>query len=311
MTATEPAPLTEPPAPTEAPTAVRSDREPFATVDWGLFVAIGGIWGASFLFIAIGLDSFHPGFITWARVGLGAAALAVLPAARTRIDPEDRRRVLAISIVWVAIPFTLFPLAEEHINSAITGVLNGATPFFAGLVGGLFFARTPRGPQRWGMAVGFAGIALVSFGSTAEGGTAIVGVLLVLVATLFYGIATNLAGPVSQKYGSVVVMSKMLALAAIWTAPFGLWGLAHSSFAWAPAAATTVLGVLGTGLAFALMGTLIGRVGGPRASFITYLIPVVSLVLGAVFRDDEIRPIALAGVALVIGGAVLASRRER
>jgi drug/metabolite transporter (DMT)-like permease len=276
-----------------------------------LFGAIGGIWGASFLLIAIGLDEFHPGFVTWARVALGAAALAVLPAARTRIDREDWRRVLAISVVWVGIPFTLFPLAEEHINSAITGVLNGATPFFAGLVGGLFFNRMPRGPQRWGMAVGFAGIALVSFGSTAEGGTAFVGVLMVLVATLFYGFATNLAGPVSQKYGSVVVMSKMLALATIWTAPFGIWGLAHSGFGWAPAAATAVLGVVGTGLAFALMGTLISRVGGPRASFITYLIPVVSLVLGAVFRDDEIRPIALAGVVLVISGAVLASRRER
>jgi drug/metabolite transporter (DMT)-like permease len=69
--------------------------------------------------------------------------------------------------------------------------------------------------------------------------------------------------------------------------------------------------VLGTGVAFALMGTLVSRVGGPRASFITYLVPVVSLVLGAVFRDDEVRPIALAGVAMVIAGAVLASRAEQ
>jgi drug/metabolite transporter (DMT)-like permease len=108
----------------------------------------------------------------------------------------------------------------------------------------------------------------------------------------------------------VVVMSKMLALASVWTLPFGLWGLAHSGFGWGSAAATAVLGVFGTGLAFALMGTLVGRVGGPRASFITYLIPVVSLVLGSVFRDDEIHLVALVGVALVITGALLASRRE-
>ena len=313
MTATdEPIPAATPAAtlPAAEASPARSDREPFAALDWGLFVAIGGIWGASFLFIAIGLDHFHPGLVTWARVSLGALALAVLPAARGIIDAEDRARVLTLSVVWVGVPFTLFPLAEEHINSAVTGVLNGATPFFAGLIGGLFFDRMPRGPQRLGMAVGFTGIALVSFGSSSEGGTAFVGVLMVLAATLFYGVATNLASPLSQKYGSVVVMSRMLAWATLWTAPFGIWGIAHSGFGWGSAAATAVLGVLGTGLAFALMGTLISRVGGPRASFITYLIPVVSLVLGAVFRDDEIRPIALAGVALVLAGAVLASRRE-
>jgi drug/metabolite transporter (DMT)-like permease len=288
-----------------------SDREPFAPLDWGLFVAIGGIWGASFLFIAIGLEHFHPGFITWARVGLGAAALAVVPSARrVRVEQEDRVRLVAISIIWVLIPFTLFPLAEEHINSAVTGLLNGATPFWAGLFGALFFDRRPRGPQAAGMAVGFLGIALVSLGSAVDGGSAIIGVLMVLAATVCYGIATNLTGPLQQKYGSVASMAKVLALATLWTAPFGIWGLAHSSFGWDAAAATTTLGVLGTGIAFAFMATLVGRVGGPRASFITYLIPVISLVLGAVFRDDEVSALALLGVVLVIGGAVLASRRE-
>lgn len=294
---------------TAAP-AAPSDREPFAPLDWGLFVAIGGIWGASFLFIAIGLDHFHPGFITWARVGLGAAALAVLPAARTRVDRVDQRRLVAISIIWVGIPFTLFPLAEEHINSAVTGLLNGATPFFAGLVGALFFDRVPRGPQRAGLVVGFLGIALVSLGSAADGGSAVVGVVMVLAATVCYGIATNLTGALQQKYGSVAVMSKVLAIATIWTTPFGLWGLARSDFGWASTAATATLGLVGTGIAFAFMATLIGRVGGPRASFITYLIPVVSLILGAVFRDDQVSALALLGVTLVIAGAVLASRRE-
>lgn len=296
-------PLPEPPV-------ARSDRDPFTQLDWALFVAMGAIWGSSFLFIDIGLEHFHPGFITLARVGLGAAALAVLPGARTRIDRGDWPRIIAISIIWVGVPFTLFPLAEEHINSAVTGLLNGATPFFAGLFGALFFDRTPRGPQRTGMAVGFLGIALVSLGSAVGGGTAVVGVAMVLFATLCYGLASNMAGPIQHKYGSVPFMSKMLALATLWTAPFGLWGLVRSDFGWEAAVATSVLGIVGTGIAFALMATLVGRVGGPRASFITYLIPVVSLVLGAVFRDDEVSAAALIGVVLVIGGAVLASRQE-
>lgn len=293
-----------------AVSAVRSDREAFESLDWWLFAAVGLIWGSSFLLIKIGLESFHPGLITLLRVGLGAAALTALPAARRRIAVEDRKKLLLLSILWVGIPFTLFPLAEEHINSAVTGLLNGATPLFAGLFGALFFGRTPRGPQRLGIAVGFAGIILVSVGSSAEGGTAIVGVLMVLVATVCYGLATNIAGSIQQKYGSVVIMARMLALGTLWTTPFGLYGLTRSEFAWGPAAAVVVLGVVGTGLAFAFMASLVGRVGGPRASFVTYLIPVVALILGAVFQSDNVALIALFGVALVVGGAVLASRRE-
>lgn len=290
--------------------AVRSDREPFAALDWMLFSAVGLIWGSSFLLIKIGLEAFHPGLITWARVGMGAAALMALPAARKRIAREDRNALVLLSIVWVGIPFTLFPLAEEHINSAVTGLLNGGTPLFSGLFGALFFSRTPRGTQRWGIAVGFAGMVLVSFGSSAEGGTAFVGVLMVVFATICYGFATNVVGPLQQKYGSIAVMAKVLALGTLWTTPFGILGLARSEFAWKPSAAVAVLGVLGTGWAFVFMGSLVGRVGGPRGSFVTYLIPVVALVLGAVFLDEKVAAIALLGVVLVIGGAVLASRRE-
>lgn len=292
------------------PISARSDREPFASKDWILFTAVGLIWGSSFLLIKIGLEAFHPGLITWARVGLGALALLILPSARRPIERPDRSKLLLLSIVWVGIPFTLFPLAEEHINSAVTGLLNGATPFFTGIIGAFFFNRVPRGPQRLGIVVGFAGITLVSVGSSAEGGTAFIGVLMVLLATFCYGIATNLAGPIQQKYGSVPVMAKMLVLGTLWTTPFGVYGLTRSTFAMGPAVAVAVLGVIGTGLGFAFMATLVGRVGGPRASFITYIIPVVSLILGAAFLDERVAAIALAGVALVIGGALLAARRE-
>jgi drug/metabolite transporter (DMT)-like permease len=296
-----------------APTvsATRSDREPFASTEWLLFAAIGLIWGSSFVLIKVGLEAFHPGLITWARVGLGALALAAMPASRRPIEQEDRRRIIQLGVLWVAIPFTLFPLAQEHINSAVTGLLNGATPLFAGLIGALWFNRAPRGPQRWGIATGFAGIALISVGSSAEGGTAFVGVLLVLVATVCYGFATNMAGSIQQKYGSVPVMARMLAVGTALTAPFGIYGLTRSEFAWDAAIAVTILGVVGAGVAFALMATLVGRVGGPRATFITYLIPVVSLVLGAVLLAETVTVAALAGVALILAGAGMASRRER
>jgi drug/metabolite transporter (DMT)-like permease len=291
-------------------TSVRSDREPFETRDWGLFLGVSFIWGASFLFIDIALEDFHPGLITWIRVGLGALALAVLPASRVRFEPPDRGRVVLLSFVWVGIPFTLFPLAQQYINSAVTGMLNGAMPIFAAIIGALFFGRPSRGPQRLGLLVGFGGIASVSLASGAAGDNAFIGVAMVLVATVCYGLATNIAGPIQQKYGSVPVMARMLTLATLWTTPFGLYGLTESGFGWAAAVSSLVLAVAGTGLAFVLMATLVGRVGGPRASFITYLIPVVSLGLGVGFRNDHVTQLALIGVVLVISGAFLASRRE-
>ena len=111
-----------------------------------------------------------------------------------------------------------------------------------------------------------------------------------------------------QRYGSVNLMAKVLALATIWTAPYGLWQVGDADWEIGSVLAVVVLGVVGTGIAFALMGTLVGRVGSTRASFITYLIPVVALVLGVAFRGDEVFVLELIGVAFVIGGAFLASR---
>lgn len=305
MSATE----TPPPVTNPAPVG-RSDREPFAAVDWALLSSVGLIWGSSFLLIKLGLDAFHPGLITWGRVGLGALALLALPASRRRVERRDLGRLIWLSVVWVGIPFTLFPLAEEHINSAVTGLLNGATPFFSGLFAAAFFSRRIGRAQWWGIAVGFGGIALVSVGSSAEGGTAVVGVLMVLAATVCYGYASNLLGPLQQRYGSMAVMGQMLLFGTLWTAPFGILGLIRSEFAWHSALAVAGLGVVGTGFAFVLMATLVGRVGGPRATLVTYLIPIVALALGAIFLSERLAPAAIAGVVLVMGGAVLASRRE-
>ena len=281
-------------------------------MDWWLFCAVGTIWGSSYLLIKIALGSLHPGLITWARVALGAVALLALRRGsdRVAIARADRGKVVLLSIVWVGIPFTLFPLAEQHINSAVTGLLTGATPFFAGLFGALLFARAPRGAQRAGMIVGFLGITLISGGSSAQGGTAPLGVAMVLLATVCYGLATNVAGPLQHRYGSVQLMGPVLGLGTLWTAPFGLFGLVRSHVAGGPIAATIALGVLGTGVAFALMASLVGRVGGTRASFITYLIPVVALALGAIVLDESVSPPALAGAALVLAASVLASRAE-
>jgi drug/metabolite transporter (DMT)-like permease len=104
-------------------------------------------------------------------------------------------------------------------------------------------------------------------------------------------------------------MARMLALAAGWTAPFGLVGVGPSTVAWRSLVAVAALGVVGTGIAFVMMGRLVARVGSSRASFATYLIPVVAFVLGVVVRDEQSHISSIVGIALVIAGALLASSR--
>jgi drug/metabolite transporter (DMT)-like permease len=125
-----------------------------------------------------------------------------------------------------------------------------------------------------------------------------------------YGLAVNIAVPMQQKYGSLVLMMWMLSLATIGTAPYGIVGVAGSTWAWPSFLAVVTLGTIGTGVAFLIMGSLAGRVGPTRASFIAYVIPVVALVLGVVLRGDSVAALSIAGSVLVIAGALLASRRE-
>ncbi|HEU5111664.1 MAG TPA: DMT family transporter, partial [Acidimicrobiia bacterium] len=150
----------------------------------------------------------------------------------------------------------------------------------------------------------------IALSSAETGNTAALGVALVLVATICYGFATNIVTPLQQRYGSIPVMARMLWLATAFLLPYGLFGVSRSTFAWGSLAAMMALGFIGTGLAYIIMGGLAGSVGPTRASFITYLIPVVALVLGVVFRDEIVAPVAIVGSLLVILGAILASRRE-
>jgi drug/metabolite transporter (DMT)-like permease len=288
-----------------------TNREAFSARDWARFVAIGLIWGASFLFIEVGLEAFHPGLVTWMRVGFGALFMAALPRARSAsIEKADRPRIALLSIVWVAIPLTLFPIAQQWIDSAVAGMLNGAVPIFTAIIASILLQHLPGRLQIVGLIVGFAGIVAIALPSAESGQTAALGVALVLVACICYGFATNIVTPLQQRYGSIPVMARMLWLGVVLVAPYGIFGLLKSGFAWPSLLAMAALGLLGTGLAYILMGGLAGSVGPTRASFITYLVPVVALVLGVVFRDEIVAPLAIIGSLLVIAGAILASRRE-
>ena len=289
-----------------------------ASLDWSVLAALSLIWGASFLFMAIGLESFEPGLVTLLRVGFGALTLLFIPAARVPVHRSAYPRIALLGFTWMAFPLTLFPIAQQWIDSSVAGMLNSGMPLMATLVAWLAFAWSsrnlyssfsPTGPRRlFGVLVGFVGILFISIPEASVAGTNAAGVGLVLLAVSSYGLAVNIAGPLQREYGSLPVISRALGFAALLCVPFGLVDTVGSSFSWSSLAACAAVGIGGTGVAYALAGLLTGRVGAVRMSIVTYLIPLVSIVLGVVFRDETISVWAIPGTAIVLLGAFLSSR---
>jgi len=293
-------------------TSEGTSNRPFNVSDWVLLAGPALIWGSSFLLIAEGLEGFGPGTVTWLRVIFGFLALAAFPTSRSvSIDREDAPRIALLGAVWIALPMTMFPIAEQWISSSVTGMLNGSLPLFAAGITCLLLHRLPGRNQLAGLAVGFAGVVAISLPSMQGGSRTALGASLVIVAMVSYGIAGNLVVPLQQRYGSIAVIWRAQAVAIVLTTPYGIVGLWDSHLEAKPLLAVATLGALGTGIAFILASTLFGRVGATRGAVIAYLIPVVALVLGVVFRDESVELLSIFGLALVLAGAALTSRSGR
>ena len=291
-------------------TAQGSRLEAFGWVEWALLCGVALIWGSSFLLIEIGLESLAPTTVTWVRVTLGFLALTVVPAARERVERADYGRIVVLGFVWVVVPFLLFPIAQQHIDSALAGMLNASVPIFGAAVAVVLLRSLPRLRQAAGIALGFVGTIGIGLPAAVDSAAAAWGVLLVVAATVFYGFALNFAVPLQQRYGAPAVMCRALGVAAVVTAPLGLAGLAGSRWSTGPVVAVTVLGVVGTGAGFVLMAALVGRAGATRGGVAIYFIPIVAMVLGITVRSEVIHPLQWAGTAVVLFGAWLTSRRE-
>jgi drug/metabolite transporter (DMT)-like permease len=298
-------------------TSAGTNLEAFGAAEWALLAAVALIWGTSFLFMAIGLEAFEPGLVTLARVGLGALALAMVPRARrTRIHREHLPQVALLGTVWIGIPLLLFPVAQQWIDSSVAGMINAAMPLTTAVWAVALLRRLPGRSQVIGLLVGFLGIVAVSLPEVPVGATATgtartaLGTGLVFLAIVLYGLAANLAVPLQQRYGALPVLLRAQVAALVIVVPFGVAAVPGSRWAWGPALAMLPLGILGTGLAFVLMATLVGRVGGPRGTVAIYFVPLVAIVAGVLFRGEEVHPLALVGTAFVLVGAWVTSRRE-
>lgn len=275
------------------------------------------IWGASFLLIKLALEGLSPIQIALGRLVAGAVVLAGIVAVRRRPLPKDLAtwgHLAAMGVVANIIPFFLFGWGEERITSGLAGVLNGTTPLFTlGLaVAALPQERLGRG-RAAGLLIGFAGVVLV-VGPWDQNPltSSIPGQLACLGAAACYGVAfvytrRFLAG---KGHPPLVLAACQLGAASV------MLGLAAPLVARQPmeldpvvVGSVVVLGAVGTGLAYLLYYALIADAGATTASMVTYLIPIVAVVLGIVVLSEPVGWNLFVGAAVVILGVATAEGR--
>jgi drug/metabolite transporter (DMT)-like permease len=285
-------------SPTAAPSSTHA-----GTSDWLLWAAPGLIWGASFLFIAEGLRAVGPNGLTFLRLLIGFTVLTFVPKARQPIQRSDWGPVALVSVLWMAFPLSMFPYAEQRVSSALTGMLNGATPLFTALVASAMARQLPARGVVIGLTVGLIGVVMVAWPSLFEGASSMVGVLLILAAVTSYGFATNVAKPVQQRNGALPVIWRSQAISLALTAPLGVPEVLRATWDTTSLLSVVLLGAFGTAVAQVALLIVGGRLGPTRASATTFLIPGVALVLGVVLRHEQVALLSVAGGAVCLLGA--------
>ena len=287
-----------------------SNRGAFGPIEWALLLGLSVIWGSSFLWIAIGLDDLHPGAVALARTALGALAMSFVPSSRASVDADARTGVWLVGLFGTVMPALLFAFAEQRVESSVAGMVQSAAPLFVLGLSIVMLRRVPAPTVLIGLVVGLLGGVLIALPNVTGADAEPLGVTLVLIAVACYSVSSNILPPLVHDFGGAAVMARALRFGTLVLLPYGIYGFTQSSFAWSAVVAMFVLGVFGTGFARTMMAELIARAGAPRASMVSYFVPVVAVVLGVAVRGDGIVALELVGLAIILLSARLISRAD-
>jgi drug/metabolite transporter (DMT)-like permease len=275
---------------------------------WLLLLALGAIWGASYLFIKIGLRDLSPSMVAFLRIAL--AALVLLPVAASRGALSGIRSripwLALLGAVQVAGPFVLISAGEEEIPSSLAGILVASAPLFTALLAiWIDHQERSQGLRLGGVLIGFGGVALLL--GLDLSGSALLGGLAVVLASLGYAIGGFIVKHRLVGLAPLGMSAAVMAVSAIFLLPPALLTAPQAAPALGPAAAVFALGVLGTGIAFVIFYGLIASIGPARAFLVTYLAPGFAVVYGALLLSEQVTVGTWAGLALILSGSWLAA----
>ncbi len=288
-------------------------------INWLLFILLSVIWGSSFILMKIGLDNkLSPYQI--AAVRIVAAGILLLPIAIKALGkiPANKLPIIFLSgALGSFFPAFLFCIAEQELDSSLAGMLNSLTPIFVILIGALFFKKETPANKVTGILIAFTGsILLVLTKGPIKTTDNLVNPLLVILATLMYGINVNIVA----KYLSHLSSLQVAALALTSNAVPGILILYFTGFFSLPfsdpaiikgTAASIVLGVGGTAIATILFYNLVKRAGVIFSSMVTYGIPFVAIILGVYFYNEDFNWQKAACLLVILFGVYWANRRQR
>jgi drug/metabolite transporter (DMT)-like permease len=271
---------------------------------------LGAIWGGSFLFMRVAAGDFGPFALVEVRLVLGA--LILLPflwKARAQFtQPRLWLHLTWIAAINSAIPFVLFAWGAERAPAGIGAITNSMAVMFAALVAFIFYGEEI-GPRRAiGLLLSFIGVAVLASDKT-SGGNIGPAALAGTGAAFLYGIGVNAIRAHLKGVSAAAVAAATLSIASLLLAPAALYAWPTRNIPLGSWVSAILLGVLCTGTAYAIFYRLIHRVGGPRASTVTYLVPLFGVVWAWLFLNESLTTRMAAAAGLILGGIALSQQR--
>jgi len=282
------------------------------------YLALGCVWGCSFIFIKLGLEFLTPFGVAFGRCALGALTLVLFAKIKGAAMISDKKLLLHLWVVAMllnVIPGVLFALAQTEVTSVLAGIINAVTPLMT-LIAILIVHREekPKSFQFVGIIIGFTGVLIVLGVWRGLGDNPLWAILVLLAAVSCYGISF----PYTRKYvipykaKPESIVATQLTLAAATLLPFYLIdGIAKDEYLLVPVLGMIALGVFGSGFAYIWNFKVMELAGSAIASSVTYLTPVVAVIVGVIFLNEEVTWHEPVGAVVVLLGAAIAQERIR
>ena len=275
-----------------------------------LLLTLSAIWGASYLFIKVGVRAFEPFALVELRLLFAAPILVAFLVWRGELR-ELRRAVvpgIVLGAINVSIPFALITWGEKHIDSGVAAIANASVPLFVFLLA-LQCAPGERtgGARLAGLLIGIVGIGVLAGVHPRGGAWAVAGTLAVVLASLSYAAGGLFGQRETARFSGPVLAAASVLYGALLMLPLSLLQVPGDLGGWKPLTSTAALGLAGTGIAQLLLFRILRDHGAARASLVTYLMPPIALVYGAVLLGEPLTAEEVIGMALILLGIGLGS----